>query len=352
MRWSQRDISSLPSGSPHDSGDRGGQALPPCRLVDDCVTSCLGKGVVPRPAVRIRRPPLGGNPALSFELVQRGVQRALTDPQHVARHLPDTLCDRPAVHRLQRDRLQNQQVQRALDEIEARGLRNTVVCIDEIQKCPPLMDEVHLMIEERGIRFLLTGSSARALKRAGVNMLGGRGRGRVMHPFSWSEIRGRFSLDRALNHGLLPPHYVSDDPDEGLASYVDRYLTEEIAAEGLARNLPGFARFLQTRGGHQRADPQLLERRQGRPSPPSGRPSPPSDRRAVVRGAAGHADRVRPAGLHAHGPAQGGRDREVLFLRYRRRSGAAPAAPHRRDVRRLRRVLRRRGRRAAVRVSA
>ena len=116
----------------------------------------------------------------------------------------------------------------------------------EIQKCPPLLDEVHLMIEERGIRFLLTGSSARALKRRGVNMLGGRGSDRVMHPFSWSEIRDRFSLDRALNHGLLPPHYLSDDPDEGLASYVDRYLTEEIAAEGLARSLPGFARFLQT----------------------------------------------------------------------------------------------------------
>ncbi len=131
-------------------------------------------------------------------------------------------------------------------EIEARGLRDTVVCIDEIQKCPPLMDEVHLMIEERGIRFLLTGSSARALKRGGVNMLGGRGSDRVMHPFSWTEIRDRFSLDRALNHGLLPPHYLSDDPDEGLASYVDRYLTEEIAAEGLARSLPGFARFLQT----------------------------------------------------------------------------------------------------------
>ncbi len=131
-------------------------------------------------------------------------------------------------------------------EIEARALREAVVCIDEIQKCPPLMDEVHLMIEERGIRFLLTGSSARALKRGGVNMLGGRGSDRVMHPFSWSEIRDRFSLDRALNHGLLPPHYLSDDPDEGLASYVDRYLTEEIAAEGLARSLPGFARFLQT----------------------------------------------------------------------------------------------------------
>lgn len=131
-------------------------------------------------------------------------------------------------------------------EIEARDLRDTVICIDEIQKCPPLMDEVHLMIEERALRFLLTGSSARALRRKGVNMLGGRGSDRVMHPFCWVELGDRFSLDRAINHGLLPPHYLSDDPDEGLASYVDRYLTEEIAAEGLARSLPRFARFLQT----------------------------------------------------------------------------------------------------------
>ena len=131
-------------------------------------------------------------------------------------------------------------------EIEARDLRDTVICIDEIQKCPPLMDEVHLMIEERGLRFLLTGSSARALRRKGVNMLGGRGSDRVMHPFCWRELGDRFSVNRAINHGLLPPHYLSDEPDEALASYVDRYLTEEIAAEGLARNLPRFARFLQT----------------------------------------------------------------------------------------------------------
>ena len=160
---------------------------------------------------------LSGAIELSFSLLDQGLLTAvLADPTRIRR------------------------------EIEARDLRGAVVCIDEIQKCPPLMDEAHLMIEERGIRFLLTGSSARALRRKGVNMLGGRGSDRVMHPFSWCELRGRFSLDRALNHGLLPPHYLSDDPDEELASYVDRYLTEEIAAEGLARNLPRFARFLQT----------------------------------------------------------------------------------------------------------
>ncbi len=160
---------------------------------------------------------IGGRVALTFSLLDQGLLTPLlADPTRIRK------------------------------EIEARDLRDTVICIDEIQKCPPLMDEVHLMIEERGLRFLLTGSSSRALRRKGVNMLGGRGSDRVMHPFSWSELQDRFSLDRALNHGLLPPHYLSDEPDEALASYVDRYLTEEIAAEGLSRNLPGFARFLQT----------------------------------------------------------------------------------------------------------
>lgn len=132
-------------------------------------------------------------------------------------------------------------------EIDARDLRDTVICIDEIQKCPPLMDEVQLVMEQRNTRFLLTGSSARSLKRAGANMLGGRGSDRTMHVFTSHELASHgFTLDRAINHGLLPPHYLSDEPDEGLASYVDRYLTEEIAAEGMSRNLPAFARFLQT----------------------------------------------------------------------------------------------------------
>ena len=132
-------------------------------------------------------------------------------------------------------------------ELSARGLSDCVVCIDEIQKCPELLDEVQLLIEERGIRFLLTGSSARKLKRAGTNLLGGRGSDRTMHPFVYPEVRGQgFSLERAMFSGLLPPHYLAADPEEALAAYTDRYLTEEIAAEGLARNLPAFARFLQT----------------------------------------------------------------------------------------------------------
>ncbi|MDA3938737.1 MAG: AAA family ATPase [Spirochaetia bacterium] len=132
-------------------------------------------------------------------------------------------------------------------EVEARDLKNCVICIDEIQKCPELLDEVHLLIEERHIRFLLTGSSARKLKKAGTNLLGGRGRMRIMHPFSYIELKDKgFSLEKAMYRGMLPPHFLSLDPDEDLDAYTNLYLAEEIAAEGLTRNLPKFARFLQT----------------------------------------------------------------------------------------------------------
>ncbi|MBN1962723.1 MAG: ATP-binding protein [Deltaproteobacteria bacterium] len=131
-------------------------------------------------------------------------------------------------------------------EIEARNLRNVIVCIDEIQKCPDLLDEVQLLIEERHIRFLLTGSSARKLKRAGTNLLGGRGRDRRLHPFTYNEVKNyNFKLERAMNYGLIPGHYFASDPDDALESYVTRYLTEEIAAEGISRNISAFARFLQ-----------------------------------------------------------------------------------------------------------
>ena len=132
-------------------------------------------------------------------------------------------------------------------QVEARNLRDCVVFIDEIQKCPELLDEVHLLIEERGIRFLLSGSSTRKLKRAGTNLLGGRARTKYLHPFVYPEVaEDNDLLERVMARGLLPPHYLSEAPDEDLRSYVDTYLSEEIAAEGQARNLPAFARFLQT----------------------------------------------------------------------------------------------------------
>ncbi len=119
------------------------------------------------------------------------------------------------------------------------------VVIDEIQKMPSLLDEVHRLIEERGLRFLLTGSSARKLRKGGVNLLGGRARVRNLHPFSAAELGTAFNLDQALTNGLVPGIWNSDDPDEDLAGYVSLYLEQEIMQEGATRNLPAFSRFLE-----------------------------------------------------------------------------------------------------------
>jgi predicted AAA+ superfamily ATPase len=135
---------------------------------------------------------------------------------------------------------------RLRQEVEAEDWRDCLIVIDEVQKCPELLDEVHYLIEERGIRFLLTGSSARALKRSGVNLLGGRGRDRAFHPFIHRELKkSGFNLLRAMQNGLIPNHYFADDADDLLQSYVSRYLAEEIIAEGVSRNIPAFARFLE-----------------------------------------------------------------------------------------------------------
>ncbi|MCY4132013.1 MAG: ATP-binding protein [Nitrospira sp.] len=120
-----------------------------------------------------------------------------------------------------------------------------LIVIDEIQKMPSLLNEVQLMIEEHGIRFFLTGSSARTLRRKGVNLLGGRARSRVLHPFVRAELGDRFRLERALEFGLLPSIYFSDAPEEDLAAYSGDYLKEEVAAEALVRNIGAFSRFLE-----------------------------------------------------------------------------------------------------------
>ncbi len=131
------------------------------------------------------------------------------------------------------------------DEIETKGIKDGLVIIDEIQKVPELLDEIHLLIEETDIRFLLTGSSARRLKETGVNLLGGRAGKMSMHPFVWPEIKQfRPSLDRILTYGLLPSVFLSDNPDDVLDDYINVYLQDEIANEGLVRQLPKFEQFL------------------------------------------------------------------------------------------------------------
>lgn len=151
-----------------------------------------------------------------------------------------SLLDHGLLHRFKADPTRLRQ------EVEAEGWRDCVIVIDEVQKCPELLDEVHHLIEERGIRFLLTGSSARSLKRTGVNLLGGRGRDRAFHPFVYQElIDSGFSLNQAMKNGLIPNHYFADDADDLLQSYVSRYLADEIIAEGASRNIPAFSRFLE-----------------------------------------------------------------------------------------------------------
>jgi uncharacterized protein len=123
-----------------------------------------------------------------------------------------------------------------------------IIIIDEVQKLPMLLDEVHLMIEEHGIRFLLTGSSARSLRRKGINLLGGRARSRKLHPFVRCELKSKFKLNRVLDTGLIPSIYFSDSPYEDLKAYTGDYLQEEIAAEAVVRNIGAFSRFLEVAG--------------------------------------------------------------------------------------------------------
>lgn len=122
------------------------------------------------------------------------------------------------------------------------------VVVDEVQRLPGLLNEVHRFIEERGLRFALLGSSARKLRAAGINLLGGRALWREMFPLTPEELGGDFDLKRTLQVGALPLVLDSDSPHETLRAYVQLYLREEIKGEALVRNLPGFARFLPVAG--------------------------------------------------------------------------------------------------------
>ena len=122
--------------------------------------------------------------------------------------------------------------------------RDQLVIIDEIQKIPALLDEAHWLIENRNTIFGLCGSSARKLKRGHANLLGGRAIRYELFGLTSKELGSDFDLNRILNNGYLPRHYMSKRPVSLLRSYVSDYLKEEIAAEGLVRNLPAFSGFL------------------------------------------------------------------------------------------------------------
>lgn len=118
------------------------------------------------------------------------------------------------------------------------------VIVDEVQKVPELLDEIHWLIVNKGLRFILCGSSPRKLKRSHANLLGGRALRYELFPLTYPEIKN-FSLDKALNNGLIPRHYDSKFPAKLLQAYIGNYLQEEIASEALSRNIPAFNRFLE-----------------------------------------------------------------------------------------------------------
>jgi predicted AAA+ superfamily ATPase len=122
--------------------------------------------------------------------------------------------------------------------------RGEQIVIDEIQKVPALLDEVHWLLENRGLHFALCGSSARKVKRGAANLLGGRAMRYELHGLTAHELGRDFELDRMLNHGYLPRIYEASRPKRMLDAYVADYLKEEVAAEGLVRNLPTFSDFL------------------------------------------------------------------------------------------------------------
>jgi predicted AAA+ superfamily ATPase len=120
-----------------------------------------------------------------------------------------------------------------------------LVIVDEIQKIPQLLDEIHWCIENTSSKFILCGSSARKLIRMKANLLGGRAWRYEMFPLTTFEIGAGFDLLRAINHGLIPQHYFSNQPVRFLESYVLDYLSHEIKAEAMVRNVPAFHRFLE-----------------------------------------------------------------------------------------------------------
>ncbi|MFI5332539.1 MAG: ATP-binding protein [Candidatus Babeliales bacterium] len=120
------------------------------------------------------------------------------------------------------------------------------VVIDEVQRVPELLNEVHRLIESKKIRFLLTGSSARSLRKVGTNLLAGRALRYTMHPLIIQELGTEFNLEKAVQYGLLPAVIDHADPQRYLESYVQTYIREEVTQEGLTRNIGGFTRFLET----------------------------------------------------------------------------------------------------------
>jgi len=159
--------------------------------------------------------------------------------QHADALVIDLLA--PDVHRVYAARPER------LREVIAGNPGTRVVVIDEVQRVPAVLDVVHEQIEAAGsrLRFVLTGSSARKLKRAGVNLLAGRAVERALHPFMAAELGDAFRLEPALEIGLVPLVWNAPEPGAARDAYLSLYIREEVQAEGMVRDLGGFARFVE-----------------------------------------------------------------------------------------------------------
>lgn len=160
----------------------------------------------------------------------------------VKQNLPNSLYLDLLEAELYKDLLANPQ---RLEKIIPPNFAEWIV-IDEVQKIPELLNEVHRLIEKENYKFVLTGSSARSLRRRGVNLLAGRALTCHMHPLTAIELKQDFSLERALLYGCLPAVFKEEKPQNYLTSYINTYLREEIQYEGLTRNLGNFTRFLES----------------------------------------------------------------------------------------------------------
>ena len=142
-------------------------------------------------------------------------------------------------------RLYASKPERLKDAIEANKEKKVII-IDEIQRVPELLPLIHSIMEEKkDLQFILTGSSARKLRRVGTDLLAGRAIREEMHPYTAFELKNRFSIEKALELGMLPLVWEAKEPQATLRAYITTYLKEEVQAEGLVRNIGNFARFLE-----------------------------------------------------------------------------------------------------------
>lgn len=184
---------------------------------------------------RLLKLPLEGKSSI-FLFGPRGTGKTTWLRTHIPEALYLDLLEYPLYERL----LLNP---KELSVIIPQNYKNWII-IDEVQRIPELLNEVHRLIESRKLRFILTGSSARSLRKKGVNLLAGRALGYNMHPLVIQEMDGSFDLLKVLEFGLLPAAITHEDPQSYLNSYAHTYIKEEVSQEGLSRNIASYTKFL------------------------------------------------------------------------------------------------------------